>query len=46
MVGINYKLVALLDMLFPEFKLDIVTPDMQGFELYPYASLQTGESQH
>jgi hypothetical protein len=38
-VGINYKLVALLDVLFPEFKLDIVYPDMQGFELYPHASL-------
>ena len=45
-MGINYKLVALLDVLFPEFKLDIVYPDMQGFELYPYASLQSGESHH
>jgi len=45
-LGLHYKSVALLDVLFADSKLDIVTPKMQGFERYPYVSLQTGECHH
>jgi hypothetical protein len=41
-VGINYNLVALLDMLFLECKFDIVSPDMPGLNyiLMPPSKLE------